>query len=453
MQELGGVSANFSKLSEVADVIDSLHKTPKYSETGFPMVRCTDVKYGKLDLSDTLKVSDEVFAEFSRRYKPKKNDIIITRVGSYGLTALVDDSNFCLGQNTTAIVPKINPRYLYIALNSPQVKNQIEFSVVGSTQKTLSLKAINDLEIRRFGGDVEDRIAEILSAIDDKGQLNRQINQTLEEMAQAIFKSWFVDFEPVKARIEAKTNGQDPERAAMCAISGKTDAELDHICPDQLVHLRATAALFPDELTDSELGLIPKGWGVSTIGVEFIVTMGQSPPGHTYNKNQEGTPFFQGRRDFKWRYPVNRVFCTAPKRFAQKGDTLLSVRAPVGDVNKAATICCIGRGLAALRHKSGCEAYTYYTLKKLEQYFNNFDTEGTVFGSINQKALKNIKIIHPNAKNLKEFSRLIGGFDQQILNNENQISSLTQLRDTLLPELISGEIAVNVAESVNKEVI
>jgi type I restriction enzyme S subunit len=417
------------------------------------MVRCTDVKYGKLDLSDTLKVSDEVFAEFSRRYKPKKNDIIITRVGSYGLTALVDDSNFCLGQNTTAIVPKINPRYLYIALNSPQVKNQIEFSVVGSTQKTLSLKAINDLEIRRFGGDVEDRIAEILSAIDDKGQLNRQINQTLEEMAQAIFKSWFVDFEPVKARIEAKTNGQDPERAAMCAISGKTDAELDHICPDQLVHLRATAALFPDELTDSELGLIPKGWGVSTIGVEFIVTMGQSPPGHTYNKNQEGTPFFQGRRDFKWRYPVNRVFCTAPKRFAQKGDTLLSVRAPVGDVNKAATICCIGRGLAALRHKSGCEAYTYYTLKKLEQYFNNFDTEGTVFGSINQKALKNIKIIHPNAKNLKEFSRLIGGFDQQILNNENQISSLTQLRDTLLPELISGEIAVNVAESVNKEVI
>jgi type I restriction enzyme S subunit len=410
LQELGGVSANFSKLSEVADVIDSLHKTPKYSETGFPMVRCTDVKYGKLDLSDTLKVSDEVFAELSRRYKPKKNDIIITRVGSYGLTALVDDSNFCLGQNTTAIVPKINPRYLYIALNSPQVKNQIEFSVVGSTQKTLSLKAINDLEIRRFGGDVEDRIAEILGAIDDKVQLNRQINQTLEEMAQAIFKSWFVDFEPVKAKIEAKTNGQDPQRAAMCAISGKSDAELDHISPDQLAQLRSTAALFPDEFTDSELGLIPKGWGVSTIGVEFIVTMGQSPPGHTYNENEEGTPFFQGRRDFKWRYPVNRVFCTAPKRFAQKGDTLLSVRAPVGDVNKAATICCIGRGLAALRHKSGCEAYTYYTLKKLEQYFNNFDTEGTVFGSINQKALKNIKIIHPNAKNLKEFSRLIGKY-------------------------------------------
>ena len=99
----------------------------------------------------------------------------------------------------------------------------------------------------------------------NKIQLNRQINQTLEEMAQAIFKSWFVDFEPVKAKIEAKANGQDPERAAMCAISGKTDAELDHLPPDQLAQLRATAALFPDELTDSELGLIPKGWESDTI--------------------------------------------------------------------------------------------------------------------------------------------------------------------------------------------
>ena len=84
-------------------------------------------------------------------------------------------------------------------------------------------------------------------------------------MAQAIFKSWFVDFEPVKAKIEAKANGQDPERAAMCAISGKTDAELNNLPPDQLDQLRATAALFPDELTDSELGLIPKGWEWSTL--------------------------------------------------------------------------------------------------------------------------------------------------------------------------------------------
>ena len=130
---------------------------------------------------------------------------------------------FVWGQNTAAIVPKINPRFLYFALNSLIVKQQIEFSVVGSTQKTLSLKAINNLDIPRFDPAVEDKIADIVGTLDDKIELNRQINQTLEQIAQTLFKSWFVDFEPVKAKIEAKAVCRDPERAAMCAISGKLE--------------------------------------------------------------------------------------------------------------------------------------------------------------------------------------------------------------------------------------
>ena len=228
----------------------------------------------------------------------------------------------------------------------------------------------------------------------------------------------------------------------MCAISGKSDAELNHLPAGQLSQLATTAALFPDELVESEIGLIPKGWKTSNIEKEFAVTMGQSPPGHTYNETGEGAPFFQGRRDFGWRYPVNRVYCTTPKRFAKNGDTLLSVRAPVGDVNKAAEDCCIGRGLAALRHKSGCEAYTYSMIKRLEQHFNNYDTEGTVFGAINQKDLKAIIIIKPENKILKEFSKIAGILDQHILNFEKQVSNLTQLRNTLLPKLLSGEISV-----------
>ena len=171
------MSSKFNKLSNVADVIDSLHKTPSYSNQGKPMVRCTDVKYGKLNLSSSLKVSAKVFAEFSRRYTPKKGDIIITRVGSYGITAIVDKLDFCLGQNTSAIAPKkINPRYLYLVLNSRFIKNQIESSVVGSTQKTLSLKAINNLDIPRFETLIEDKIAKIGGNFDDKIELNTQIN-------------------------------------------------------------------------------------------------------------------------------------------------------------------------------------------------------------------------------------------------------------------------------------
>ena len=121
---------------------------------------------------------------------------------------------------------------------------------------------------------------------------------------------------------------------------------------------------------------------------------------------------------------------------------MLSVRAPVGDINKATVNCCIGRGLAALRHKSGCETYTYNTIKRLEQHFKDYDTEGTVFGAINQKDLKAIKIIKSENKILEEFSKITGVSDQHIFNFERQVSTLTQLRDTLLPKLLSGEITV-----------
>ena len=162
----------FDKLSSVADVIDSLHKTPVYTDVGYSMVRCTDVNYGYLNLDNTFKVSPDIYKEYSKRYKPNKDDIIITRVGSYGITALVKDNNFCLGQNISAIIPKkIDSNYLYLVLNSKFVKEQIEFSVVGSTQKTLSLKAINNLNIPRFSRDIENKIAYFGGCLNEKIEL------------------------------------------------------------------------------------------------------------------------------------------------------------------------------------------------------------------------------------------------------------------------------------------
>ena len=203
-------------------------------------------------------------------------------------------------------------------------------------------------------------------------------------------------------------------------------------------------------LVESELGEIPVGWYVSNIDHEFDVTMGQSPPGYTYNENGEGMPFFQGRRDFGWRYPTNRVYCSAPKRLAKSGDTLLSVRAPVGDVNKSTSDCCIGRGIAALRHKAGCDAYTYYSMQRLELYFISYDSEGTVFGSINQKDLKALKIVKPDEKVLDAFMNVAGSMDEDIRIMEEQIVSLSSIRDSLLPKLLSGEITLNSTTITNK---
>jgi len=369
--------------------------------------------------------------------------VVIGRSGSIGGGQFITENFWPL--NTTLWVKDFkghSPRYVYYLLKSIDFKR---FNV-GSGVPTLNRNHLSSILVSDLGINTEKKIANILGTLDDKIALNNQINQTLESMAQAIFKSWFVDFDPVKAKIAALESGEDAEgvtRAAMRAISGKTDDELDKMeggRAEDYAKLKATAGLFPAVMEDSELGEVPEGWEVSSIGAEFNATMGQSPPGSTYNENGDGEPFFQGRRDFGWRYPENRVYCTQPKRMAKKGDTLLSVRAPVGDINKAVSDCCIGRGIAALRHKSGCEAYTYYSMMDLSRNLKSFDSEGTVFGSINQKDLKALKILKPPNSLVKIFTHTVGTLDQQILNFEYQIRVLSRLRDTILPKLMSGTI-------------
>jgi hypothetical protein len=154
-------------------------------------------------------------------------------------------------------------------------------------------------------------IAHILGTLDDKIELNRRMSETLEQMARALFKAWFVDFEPVRAKMEGRWRRGES-------------------LPGLPAHLYD---LFPDRLVDSELGEIPEGWGVGTVDEEFDLTMGQSPPGDTYNEIGDGVPFYQGSSDFGFRFPTRRMYCTAPTRLAKAGDTLVSVRASVGDIN------------------------------------------------------------------------------------------------------------------------
>ena len=135
-------------LNQISKVIDSCHKTPKYCKEGIPMVRVKDIKFGNLSLLNTLKVSSEVYEEFTLNHRPLKNDIVMSRVGTYGVFSYVStDEIFCLGQNTVVIHPIINSRFLYYILNSDIIKNQVEQKVTGSTQKTISLKDIRELKI------------------------------------------------------------------------------------------------------------------------------------------------------------------------------------------------------------------------------------------------------------------------------------------------------------------
>jgi type I restriction enzyme S subunit len=174
--------------------------------------------------------------------------------------------------------------------------------------------------------------------------------------------------------------------------------------------------------------------------------MGQSPPGETYNEAGEGLPFYQGRSDFGSRFPTRRVYCTAPTRLARAGDTLISVRAPVGDINMATEDCAIGRGVAAARHRSGSRSYTYQFMRGLDEVFGRFEAEGTVFGSIGKKDFCGIPCAIPPRVVVSAFEHLCSVLDSRIEHNERESRTLAALRDALLPKLISGELRVKDAE-------
>ena len=171
------------------------------------------------------------------------------------------------------------------------------------------------------------------------------------------------------------------------------------------------------------------------------IIMGQSPAGTSYNEEGVGTVFYQGRGEFGWRYPTQRLFTTEPKRMAKSGDVLMSVRAPVGDLNLAYEDCCIGRGLVAI----SCDypSYCLYLMRSLGNKLDAYNGEGTVFGSISGKALKGIGIVLPGNDDIAAFEAMVAPIDAQIRCNETESRILSQLRDVLLPKLMSGEIDVS----------
>ncbi len=317
----------------------------------------------------------------------------------------------------SGIEDKTDNLFVYYLARDPSLRTFAIHSMQGSTgRQRVDANSLRLFEFSLPPIEEQRHIAHILSTLDDKIELNRQMNETLEATARAIFKSWFVDFDPVKAKMEGrKPVGMDTE----------------------------TAALFPSAFQDSPLGEIPKGWKVVTVDKDFNLTMGQSPPGSTYNEDGNGMPFYQGRKDFGFRYPTRRVYCTAPKRFAEKGDTLVSVRAPVGDINMVEEECSIGRGVAAIRHKTESRSYTYYTMQSLQDVFSRYEAEGTVFGSINKTDFQTLSQLRPPNEIIQAFERLAYPLDQSIENNENESRTLAQTRDTLLPKLLSGEIRVD----------
>lgn len=400
------------------------------SETadGVPIVRVNNIRNGRIDTTDMLKVESSIEAKFQRS-RLRGGEVLLTLVGTLGEVAIVPDSlrgwNVARAVGVIPVRPAPGGPWVSICLRSAFIQHCIHVWATTTVQPTFNLRDLTKLPIPVPPKDTRDAITSILGSLDDKIELNRRRNQTLESLARAIFQSWFVDFDPVRAKLD-----------------GHRPAGMDE----------ATAQLFPDTFTDSPLGPIPTGWHVGTVGDHFRLTMGQSPPGSTYNDSGEGMPFYQGRSDFGFRFPRRRIFCSAPTRLAEPGDTLVSVRAPVGDVNIAGEQCAIGRGLAAVRHLSGSSAMTYHSMHGLADHFAVFESEGTVFGSINKAAFSELPFLSPPDQVVDAFDRLVGPVDGRVETSEQESARLTALRDSLLPKLISGELRVADAERIVEDV-
>ena len=400
---------DFKKLEDVAEVVDSLHKTPSYVDSGLPMVRVTDIKGGFLKLSECKRVTKEVFHEFTRKYLPRKGDILLSRVGTYGVSSYAStDEEFCLGQNTVVIKPKINSRYLYLCLNSPYAKHQIEGFAVGSTQKTISLKSIKSLEIPIPEKQEIEAIAHILGTLDDKIELNQQMNQTLEAIARALFKSWFIDFDPVRAKLD----GRQP--AGM-------DAE--------------TAALFPAEFEDSALGKIPKDWKVQIIG--DVIEFAYGKPLKQPDRQHGIVPVYGSNGQIGWH---NKSLVKAPGIvIGRKGNPGTVVWTPIDFYPIDTTFYAIPISSTKSLH------YLFHAL--CLQDLPSLAADSAVPGLNRNLAYMN-KLLIPSEECLEAFDSIVNGISAKVHITNQEAITLTSIRDALLPKLLSGEIRVQDAETV-----
>ncbi|WP_430231717.1 restriction endonuclease subunit S [Nitrosomonas communis] len=428
------------RLDEVATIIDSLHKTPIYTENGHAMVRVTDVQGGFLDVSKTLRVTEEVFQEFTRRYAPKRGDIVFSRVGSYGNASYANtDMPFCLGQNTALISPRINGRFLHFFLQSPDARRQIEQAVVGSTQKTISLKNISALQVPVPPVEELEAIAHILGTLDDKIELNRRMNETLEAIARAIFKSWFVDFDPVRA----KASGEPPE--SICRRLRLT--------PDLL-------ALFPDRLVDSQLGEIPEGWevrGLDTIALLSTASTSPSKQPHEVFEHYSIPAFDFGTM------PAYELGSTikSNKYVVSPNAVLVSKLNPETPrvwlpAVKTERAICSTEFMQFVPLLDYGRSYLYLMMCSEPMQVEILKRVTGSTGS-RQRAqpsqITTLPIVVPAEKVVRSFESLVTPVLVDTVANLDQSQTLASLRDTLLPKLLSGELHVNHLNNILEEEI
>ena len=396
----------YKKLGHIAKIQtgpfgSQLHQSD-YIPTGIPCIMPCNIGSNLNIICDNIAYISEEDLNRLAKHKTQEGDIVYSRRGDIEKCAYISsrESGWLCGTGCLKVSIDSTialPKYVAYLLSTPESKAWLVGNAVGTTMLNLNTTVLSDFPICLPDLDTQKKVVEIIDSIADKIELNKRINDNLEQQAQALYKSWFVDFEPFRE----------------------------------------------GEFIESEFGLIPEGWRVGSLSDLTEITMGQSPSGKSYNETGDGMLFYQGRAEFGDRYPSIRLYTTEPSRIAEQNSVLLSVRAPVGDTNIAYNKCCIGRGLASITAKHGFNSFIFYMIKSLKDQFDLYNGEGTVFGSINRDSLNSMKVIVPTNEVINDFEKIVAPLDFKYKSLFTENLLLTQQRDYLLPKLMSGELKIN----------
>jgi type I restriction enzyme S subunit len=424
-------------VGEVCKVFDGPHATPTRRDNGPVFLGITSLNKGRIDLAASDHVSEEDFAKWTRRVTPRAGDVVFSYETKLGEAALIPEGlRCCLGRRMGLMRPdpeKLDSRFLLYYYLGPDFQNIIrERTIHGSTVERIALIEFPKFPLRIPPLPTQRAIASILGALDDKIELNRRMTTTLEGMARALFQSWFVDFDPVRAKLDGRQpTGMDAE----------------------------TAALFPAEFEESELGLIPKGWKSAELGqiADVIDCLHSKKPercsaGELYlqlnNIRDNGLidfadSFFISAEDYrKW---ISRMEATA-------GDCVITNVGRVGAVGQIpeGVKAALGRNITGIRCKADFPFPTFLIECLLSEAMREeirlkTDT-GTILDALNVKSIPKLKFTYPSPEIASCFERLTRPLRLRMEKNLSESRTLAAVRDTLLPKLLSGEVKVSGSE-------
>ncbi|MGR5351895.1 restriction endonuclease subunit S [Vibrio sp. DNB22_19_2] len=418
-------------------VIDHRGKTPRklksdWVESGIPTISAKNVNSGRLVAKDAIRyVTHDVYKKWMSVDVTRGDCFLVSEGATLGHCMYWDeDYPIVLGQRIFCL--RVNPeilynRYLYAYMNTLAFQSEIVGRATGSSVSGLRQTEVLKLNIKVPPMAAQKFIGDTLYNLNKKAEVNNHTNQTLEEMAQTIFKSWFVDFDPVKA----KMNGEQPEGM---------DA--------------ATASLFPEKLVESELGLIPEGWEVSTLSSLIKLTGGGTPkrseetywngdiPWFSVRDVPSGSNVFVVDTDEKiTELGLNK----SSTKLLPKGTTIITARGTVGKLALVGTDMCMNQSCYGIRGKEVGDFYNYFNLNEAVSTLQR-NTHGAVFDTITTKTFDTYSMAFSGAELANKFDSLVAPLLQKIEANVRQNIELAMLRDTLLPKLLSGEIELETAK-------